>query len=79
MKHTYDEYGLCFECDKPEDKRENMMSEPTKNEVNSVIDRCTDAESKGTSSYPSMSYEEGVKAALERMNGDSDEPPLDPV
>lgn len=45
--------------------------------IQNVIDRCSDAERNGVTEYPSMSYEDGVKAALEWIAGYTETPPLE--
>jgi len=45
-------------------------------EIFEQIDRTFSAIESGTS-YPGMSYEEGVRAALEWVSGDSDELPME--
>ena len=35
----------------------------TDHEINELLDRCVDAEVTGESTYPGMSYEQGIKAA----------------
>ena len=46
------------------------------NEVNEVIDWATQGEANGTQ-FPGMSYEEGVRAAIDWMAGNTDERPDD--
>jgi len=46
---------------------------PTQREIDAVLGRCCDAMDSG-SRFPGMSYEEGVKAALDWMQGDGDNP-----
>jgi hypothetical protein len=47
---------------------------PPTNEVNAVLDRCSDSMDE-ESRYPGMSYEDGVRAAIEWML-DLEENPL---
>lgn len=47
---------------------------PTENEINDVLNACMEAENDGHSKYPGMSYEQGVKYAIEWMTGDGPHP-----
>ena len=47
-------------------------------EVDDVLNQCVDAEATGASRYPGMIYEEGVRAGIEWVLGQSDDPPFDP-
>ena len=38
-------------------------------EINDLLDKCYEAENNGESQYPGMSYEEGIKAAIEWVTG----------
>ena len=49
------------------------MAEPTETEINEVLDKCAQACNEG-SKFPGMSYEEGVKYAIEWMHGEGDHP-----
>jgi len=48
-------------------------------EINDLIQQCMEAEMKGTSKFPGMSYEQGIKNALDWMvdTGADDYHPLD--
>lgn len=46
-------------------------------EIDGVLNECVEAEAKGRSRYPGMSYEEGLRAGLEWVLGLSDDPPFD--
>ncbi len=48
----------------------------TREEINEVIDECSELIDNGVSKYPRMSYEEGIKAAPEWAFGDIDEHPM---
>jgi hypothetical protein len=51
----------------------------TQQEIQDQIDLTRDpATGNPANRYPGMSYEEGVEAALLWVNGDSEEPPMDP-
>ena len=43
-------------------------------DINDVLDQCSDAEESGESMYPSMSYEQGAQAAIRWMQGDGSNP-----
>ena len=38
---------------------------PTENEIDNVLNECMEKEELGETKYPGMTYEQGVKAALE--------------
>lgn len=48
----------------------------TNAEINEQISRATDAAAHG-SQYPGMSYEEGVRCALDWVIGESDDLPME--
>lgn len=48
----------------------------TEQEIWDLLNQCADAEVTGVSSYPGMSYEQGVKAAIEWIIGDTNEHPI---
>ena len=52
-----------------------MSKKPTQEEINEVIHWATKAEATGQSDYPGMSYEEGVRAGIDWVLGDTDERP----
>lgn len=47
---------------------------PTKEEINAASDWCRDTEETGESNYPGMTYEQGVLAALDWMQGYGENP-----
>lgn len=49
------------------------MSQPTQDEINDVLDWCMEAEETGTN-YSGMTYEQGVQAALEWIEGRGSNP-----
>lgn len=49
----------------------------TQSEIDKIIERCVECENKGESLYPSMTYEQGVRAAIEWMTGETNESPLE--
>ena len=54
----------------------NMNIVRTEQEIYEVLDECLNCENTGTSIYPGMSYEQGVKAAIEWIIGDTNEHPI---
>ena len=52
-------------------------NKPTEEEIENVISRVSSVIDEGGSIFPGMSYEEGVKMALEWATGQTDEHPLD--
>jgi len=56
-----------------------MQITKTDVEINDLIQQCMDSESTGTSKYPGMTYEQGIKAALDWIvdTGQDDYHPLD--
>lgn len=51
-----------------------MMVIPNQSEINEVLNWCAEGEDEG-SHFPAMSYEEGVRAGIEWVRGDTDERP----
>lgn len=50
------------------------MSRP-ESEVHNLLDKCSEiSNGEDGSKYPGMSYEEGIQAAIEWMNGDGENP-----
>lgn len=47
---------------------------PTENEINNVLNECMEKEELGETRYPGMTYEQGVKAALEWEQGYGENP-----
>ena len=47
---------------------------PNTEKINDQIDKASEMVNSGKSKYPSMSYEDGVKAALEWITGIDEEP-----
>lgn len=47
---------------------------PTENEINNVLNECLEREDLGGSKYPGMTYEQGVKAAIEWLQGYGENP-----
>lgn len=42
---------------------------PTDQEIDNVLNQCVESEEEGASRWPGMTFEQGVKAALEWMQG----------
>ena len=42
---------------------------PTDEEIDNVLNQCVESEEEGASRWPGMTFEQGVKAALEWMQG----------
>ncbi|MBO5602923.1 MAG: hypothetical protein J5957_10060 [Prevotella sp.] len=53
---------------------EIMEFVPTENEINNVLNECSEREELGETKYPGKTYEEGVKAALEWAQGYGENP-----
>lgn len=49
----------------------------TQEEIDDLMNQCSEAEDTGESKYPGMMYEQGIKAAIEWLIGDTDDNPLD--
>ena len=43
------------------------MKRPSQSEIDDVIQQCTDSEEAGVSKYPAMTFEQGVKYAIDWM------------
>ena len=50
---------------------------PTEEEMDAVINDCVESEEEGASRWPGMTYEQGVKAALEWVQGWGEHPLTD--
>lgn len=46
-------------------------------EIDNVVNDAWDSINEGSSRYPGMSYEEGVRAALDWVTGETDENPFE--
>lgn len=46
-----------------------MNIKVTEEEINELLNRCSEAEESGESNYPGMLYEQGIKAAIEWLEG----------
>lgn len=47
---------------------------PTENEIDNLLNECMEKEELGETKYPGMTYEQGVKAALEWVQGYGENP-----
>lgn len=41
----------------------------TQKQIDDLLNRCLESEETGKSTYPGMSYEQGIKAAIEWLDG----------
>lgn len=48
----------------------------TEQEIWDLLNQCADAENDGVSNYPGMTYEQGIKAAIEWITGDTEDHPI---
>lgn len=46
-------------------------------EIDDTLNACMESEEVGLSKFPGMTYEQGVKAGIDWVTGQSDENPLD--
>lgn len=51
--------------------------EPTLNEIDDVLNQCSEQEDQGGSRWPGMTYEQGVAAAIRWMRFDGPNPMSD--
>jgi hypothetical protein len=54
----------------------NIRVEPSDEEIYDALNKCVEAANNGTSIYPGMNYEDGVKAAIEWLIGDTKDKPF---
>ncbi len=47
---------------------------PTEEQIDEVVNKCVESEETGVSRWPGMTYEQGVKAALEWVQGYGENP-----
>ena len=50
------------------------MAVRTKEEIDDLLNRCVESEETGESKYFGMTYEQGIKAAIEWLYEDGDNP-----
>lgn len=48
----------------------------TEDEVNDLLNQCVEAEDSGRSKFPGMTYEQGVRNAIDWLTGNSDDNPM---
>lgn len=61
---------------KPELKMRGKIDKSQK-EIDDLTDKCDEFISKGASKFPAMSYEEGIRNAIDWITGDSDDNPME--
>lgn len=66
----------CFLHQKILNTRIDMNIVRTDQEIYEVLDECLNSENTSISIYPGMSYEQGVKAAIEWIIGDTEDHPI---
>ena len=49
----------------------------TSEEIDDVLNRCLDQMDKGGSTYPGMTYEDGIREAIDWLTSDNREPLFD--
>lgn len=52
------------------------MPTPTQDEIDDVLNECSEYTSDGTSKFPGMTYEQGVEAGIRWVTGDGDDNPM---
>lgn len=55
----------------------NYAIQRTTKEIEELIDQCAEARAMGKSKYPRMTYEDGIRAAIEWLTDKQAEHPLD--
>ncbi|MBR4681972.1 MAG: hypothetical protein IKP06_01525 [Elusimicrobiaceae bacterium] len=50
------------------------MQKPSQEEIDNVLNECSEREELGESKYPGMTYEQGVKNAIEWLQGYGENP-----
>lgn len=51
-----------------------FIMKPTPTEIEDVIEECLEAEANSESKYPDMTFEQGVKYAIDWMHGNGPHP-----
>lgn len=46
-----------------------MIIVPSEKDIDQLLNRCVESEETGISEYPGMTYEQGIKAAIEYLEG----------
>lgn len=49
----------------------------TQKEIDDLLNRCVDSENEGSSEYPGMTYEQGIRAGIEWLLGETNDYPFD--
>ena len=50
------------------------MQKPSQEEIDNVLNECSEHEELGESKYPGMTYEQGIKNAIEWLQGYGENP-----
>lgn len=53
------------------------MNRPSEEEINSILNECIESEQTGSSKFPGLTYEQGIKAAIMWMLGEDENPLVD--
>ena len=53
------------------------MKTPTQDEIDEVLNKCSDYTVEGGSKFPGMTYEQGVEAGILWVTGDDDSNPME--
>ena len=51
-----------------------MSEKPEQSEIDDVLNQCLDSEDTGQSKFPGMSYEQGVKAGIQWLTEEFENP-----
>jgi len=62
-------------CSRKEKQVAYEIKRPS-DEIDNLLNRCNEQIEKGESKYPGMSYEQGIREAIEWITGWGDDPPL---
>lgn len=54
-----------------------IMKTPTQDEIDEVLNECSDYTAEGGSKFPGMTYEQGVEAGIRWVTGDDDSNPME--
>lgn len=49
----------------------------TQDQIDDILNECSELIDEGTSKFPGMTYEQGVEAAIRWMSGDEDTSPME--
>ncbi|MFN3888114.1 MAG: hypothetical protein ACK4MG_14260 [Aquabacterium sp.] len=50
------------------------MNEPTQDQIDEVLNKCAECADEGVSTFPGMSFEQGVEYAIRWMQGEGPHP-----